>query len=228
MRRLFCVAIVVCMASSLVAQYGGGVRYLSIQDGYLDDHFQGHFHNSMLSAYAMYWFRLKEKRVEFLPEIGYARSINSASLLAGPFHSMSSVSLQLNTDIYFLDFGNDCNCPTFSKQSNTINRGLFLEVSPGIEHRQLTLSRTNENNEQVLKRFSRTLPRVMAGLGFDIGVSELITITPIGGVGFQWYGQWDALEEALSTAPSSASGSEMVAHLGLRMLFRPDYKRRRR
>ena len=78
-----------------------------------------------------YWFRLKEKRVEFLPEISYEKYQQDFGLTKD---EISTLNFYFNTNFYLLDFEGDCNCPTFSKGGNFFEKGFFLQVSPGISY----------------------------------------------------------------------------------------------
>ncbi len=217
------------------AQFGVGARYSDIKDAYWHEVFETHnratYSDQLISVYALYWFRLKKKRIEFLPEVGYTRSLNKGSEeFSARFSNMYA---QVNVDFYFLDLGDDCNCPTFSKQGNVLKRSLFAEISPGIEFRKFIWDHQG-SCETCSFTLSKTVPKVYTGLGFDIGVSDLVTITPIAGIGFILDTQWEENLESLigvdETLISSQSGrnSDVTSNFGLRVLFRPDYLRRRR
>jgi len=122
-----------------------------------------------------YWFRLKDKRIEFTPELNYfsATVEPSGSVLL----TTTLYSFFFNTNIYLLDLLNDCDCPTFSKQSGILQRGFFVQISPGLslpqfEHDLSRINSTERNTGDLA--FS-----VGAGLGFDIGIADLITVTPM-------------------------------------------------
>lgn len=213
------------------AQFGIGGRYSSISDGYWQEVFNDGYSDQLGSIYGMYWFRLKKKRVEFLPEIGYYHSFNTSSLQPGLTPDLQAFYLQFNTDIYFFDFGSDCNCPTFSKQGDLLQRGFFVEVSPGIEFRKLGMDYLDGN---VLSRriFKTTVPKIYGGLGFDIGASDLITVTPYAGVTYAFNTAWDGVEEFLDVDPGPLNQEgrdrDFLFNAGIRVLLRPDYLRGRR
>ena len=77
-----------------------------------------------------YWFRLKNVRVEFYPEISAMLSTSTYSFSPDTnlpqSYKLQGGGLGVNTHIYFLDLINDCECPTFSKKNSFINKGLFL------------------------------------------------------------------------------------------------------
>ena len=137
------------------------------------------------------WFRLKNVRVEFLPELNYSQfstDVETSEETIGL--SSSFASLFVNTHIYFLDFFGDCNCPTFSKDGSTINKGIFLQVSPGLSYLTNTFDAENGKNTSSDFAFS-----IAAGLGIDIGISDLFTITPYGGLRYYPTVTWDNLNQ---------------------------------
>ena len=232
--RNICCVLFLCLLPTIgTSQFGVGVRSQWVHNGYWHDVFEeanGEYPRQSIAVYGMYWLRLKEKRVEFLPEVGYFFSGTHGGEIAES--RMSGITFRINTDIYFLDLSNDCNCPTFSKQNDFLKRGLFLEVSPGVEFRSLEVDGAWETGVPVSEKFNKSVFGIYAGLGLDFGLSDLITITP--SVGLRWLGntEWDGLDEFL---PVNGSGfddkgknQELATQAGIRVLFRPDYVRRRR
>ncbi len=123
-----------------------------------------------------YWFRLKNTRIEFLPEINYA-SFNQFQLNGSSIdRSNEMYSFFFNTNIYLLDLVNDCNCPTFSKQNDLVKKGFFVQISPGFSYGVHDLS----SEERVVELNSSAFS-VGLGLGLDVGVSNILTITPLAG-----------------------------------------------
>jgi hypothetical protein len=117
-----------------------------------------------------YEFSSKNYRIAFVPEIGGALFENEIIDL-GTFKN-KTLRFQLNTHIYFLDFKGDCDCPTFSKKGNPLKKGLFLNISPGVSFFANTVETRNTNITDILIK-----PNIGAGLGYDIGLNENITIT---------------------------------------------------
>lgn len=124
------------------------------------------------SAGVDYWFRLKNKRVEFLPELNYMQLGNSLPAYAE--NQAKVYSFFFNTNIYFLDFAGDCDCPTWSKEGPTLEKGLFLQLSPGASYWDATIGADD------FYLANRTVVFSIGGaLGFDLGLSDLITLTPM-------------------------------------------------
>lgn len=123
-----------------------------------------------------YWFRLKNQRIEFTPELSYA-FYESVPLANVYDFKIEFFSFQFNTNFYLLDLLNDCNCPTFSKQNDFFKKGFFIRVAPGI-----TGIRFNNNDPDLAdwpNEFGNLQPMIALGAGLDIGLSDLITISPI-------------------------------------------------
>ncbi len=173
-----------------------------------------------------YWFKLNNTRIEFLPQLAYSRS--QTALVGDDFvdgYNLNQAHLNLNTNIYFLDLKSDCDCPTFSKQGNFFTKGLFLQLSPGIAY---SFEKINyvpaTQNASTDADFSF---KIGAALGFDIGISDLLTITPI--VGYNWYpsvnwNNFDLLHYdavSISNTPNETKVTQL--QFGIRVGFRPDY-----
>lgn len=118
-----------------------------------------------------YWTRLKERRIEFLPELNFTRKLSGLDF--------NALQVYVNTRIYPLDFLNDCHCPTFSKQNDVFKKGFFVMISPGAG-----MYAFDEDDWKAI--FSGKV-----GVGLDLGVSETVTISPILFHTWQSKGQWD-------------------------------------
>lgn len=148
-----------------------------------------------------YWHRLKDARIEFLPELSasiYRETlINNeiiADLRAGT--ELNIYSLQYHTNIYPFDITGDCDCPTFSKKGPTLQKGFFIQLSPGINLLQAKIqpSSTLPVEFSALEE-TGALFSLGAGLGFDLGLSDLVTISPFAGANWLFSAKWDKLEE---------------------------------
>jgi hypothetical protein len=168
-----------------------------------------------------YWFRLKNIRIEFMPEVGYsnmeAEIVPLDDLFPNQFQT-TAYHFQLNTNIYAFNIATDCECPTWSKSEPILQKGFFFQLSPGVAFFQQEISR--EGQEPIESEdFTYTLA---AGAGLDIGVSDLLTITPM--VKY-WYipeAGWAGLDEALGIEESVSSISYL--EFALRIGVRFDYK----
>ena len=139
------------------------------------------------------WFRLKNARVEFFPELNYARysvdwDDNETSL------KHQQISLFANTHFYLFDLEGDCDCPTFSKDGNFIKKGFYVELSPGLSYATSTFKNRNDSPSN-----SYLVPSIGLGVGVDIGLSDLLTITPMIRFRRHFGVQWENLIDNLNT-----------------------------
>lgn len=151
-----------------------------------------------------YWFRLKNKRLEFIPEIGYT------SLPGNDEISASGFNVNLNVLIYPLDFHNDCNsCPTFSKEGGTIKKGFHWIIAPSWANLSLETPLIDLSSND-LSTF-----RLGLGAGLDIGVTNLLAVTPI--IMINVGKQFDEF-----SIPGEDASRYRQVHLGLRATLRLD------
>lgn len=227
--RLLLIAFVLLFSYSSKAQFGAGLSYdleRAPQWDLLDMGSDSIDRSEQFASFSVYyWFRLKNRRIEFLPEIAYRRNFGSIEpdRLLGQTHS---IDINFNSDFYVFDLASDCNCPTFSKDGDILKRGFFVEVSPGLSFRQYEIkpSESNENPEAT-DRITDVLAKVAVGIGLDIGVNDLLTITPT--IKNEWHFGADWVNFASRTPQFDLkTGRSDLSYLrfGLRLTFRPDYK----
>lgn len=155
--------------------------------------------SNILDASVHYWTRLKRYRLEFLPGVLFQ------NLSTQEQANYQNIGVSVPVSIYLLDFVNDCDCPTFSKNSFWFQKGFFIRLTPSWS--------TNINSSS-----PQALNQLLGGgisVGIDFGLSDLLTITPLIG-----YGQVHSL-----SGPPSHGG---YFHAGLSLLFRHDYRNRYR
>ncbi len=162
---------------------------------------------SGVEAALHYWWRLPEHRLEFFPEVSYALvSVESSS----PLSEVQRYGLSIPVRAYVLDFVSDCDCPTFSKQNDLFKDGFFLQLSGGYFFSRANDTTTGDGTTD----WSGTLGGSL-GMGLDIGLSDLVTLTPM--VNYSLYGD-----------PSGDQGQPHIDkewRIGLSATFRPDYKK---
>ncbi len=173
-----------------------------------------------------YWFRLKNARVEFLPEINYARYERTLDPVAES--TVNNLSLFFNANIYFLDFFGDCDCPTFSKREPFFKKGLFLRLSPGISYLDQTLASTVPISSGAGLGVPEiddegVAPSIGVGLGFDVGLSDLLTLSPLATIRYYPSTEWEGLNgENVNLAIRSAESGIWQFLIGIRLGFRTD------
>ena len=140
--KLFFAILFLTITHSTFAQFGvsGAWQSFRADDWHQFENSQNGSTTSAATGYAAsvnYWFRLKEKRVEFLPELSYGR--HELAVDAGKFKHQT-LSFFFNVNIYPFDFGSDCNCPTWSKTGNFFTKGFYLQFTIGGSFFRNTLS----------------------------------------------------------------------------------------
>lgn len=178
-----------------------------------------------------YWVRLKNYRVEFLPELNVAqfKSEPNAKIPGVESFSNQFYSFFLNTNFYLFDFLGDCNCPTFSKQGQLLKKGFFVQLSPGISYLQNKVSINQEAAIFFDKSYASSdwAVNIGAGVGLDIGLSDFVTITPIIGLRYFPVAKWDKLHTysgILEEQTHIEESSIWQLSAGARLGFRLDYK----
>jgi hypothetical protein len=214
------------IATSLFAQFGITSRYEIISahewESTFDQNTTAEFMNQRAAISINYWFRIKNIRIEFLPEAGYAFPVKNSTLPQQG--SIESFYFFLNTDLYLFDIANDCNCPTFSKDGGLLEKGFFIEVSPGLTYQMRKLEQQASTPVEQPQKSNQVHFRLDAGIGFDIGISNLLTITPVARIGWIPSGNWEGLAGWLDVPneDSSETSTVLLPGFGVRIQFRPN------
>ncbi|HUR30996.1 MAG TPA: hypothetical protein VMZ69_06160 [Saprospiraceae bacterium] len=201
------------------SQISLNVRYLSGKSEILDAQniSQDGFHAS-----AEYHLRLKEKRLEFRPGLGY-RSTTAGTSKDGYFNSFD---FDLGTAIYPFDFAGDCHCPTFSKDGGLFKKGFFLEVIPGVGYQILSRLRSEPNDPSKLPIRSKNINWKLGGAaGLDIGISDHFTLTPMLSATMLSASEWDGLRQ---DGTSANLDDYVYFGAGIRITYNAEDKKRRR
>lgn len=181
-----------------------------------------------------YWFRLENIRIEFLPEVTFTLPTEetlSPSIGDNFTSEFSQLSFYLNTNLYFLDFENDCDCPTFSKQGTFVPKALHLIINPGISLYQNDINILS--NDPSGFGVTGLAYNIGAGLGLDIGINNLLTITPFFMINYSSSFSSEAIDQYSAITlcedpqlcdliPEDAA-SNFHPQFGIRINLRPDY-----
>lgn len=221
--------------SQSYAQFGTAVKYDRNSYGEWNDFaVDSKMHGSDITIGFNYWKSLKEKRIDFLPEITYSfknkfESFNNTapSPIQAYETNLQRIGFIFNTHVYPMDFSGDCNCPTFSKQNDFLKKGLFFILSPGVEYFISDLS--YEDIEQ--EGSSSIAFKIGTGVGLDIGVSNLLTISPFAMINY--YPKMIGSDHLTTLQELRCPSCDLLAventgnlqpQFGIRLTFRPDYK----
>ncbi len=161
-----------------------------------------------------YWFRLENYRVEFFPEIGY--TTHTAFKQSSQNLTYSSYYARVNTHFYVLDFEADCKCPTFSNQSPWFSKGFFLMAVAGAAMQNYPSSIPFPDGS------SQIIFQAGLGAGIDIGIIDLITLTPYVSYLYHITPHWEGLASSLQIETESAREKSTMTSVqaGLRVGFR--------
>ncbi|MEM1123283.1 MAG: hypothetical protein AAGJ18_22775 [Bacteroidota bacterium] len=104
--------------------------------------------------------------------------------------SFNQYGIGLQTKFYPLSLEADCDCPTFSREAGILEKGLFLQVTPGVSFFNGKATATEVVSEGSDTNFSLGL-----GIGVDIGLSDQITISPLATFNRHFGVTWESLQE---------------------------------
>jgi len=141
---------------------------------------------------------------------------------------LNSFNFNLPVHFYFLDLNSDCDCPTFSKQSDFLSKGLYFFINPGVSLNRQTISINAEPSTDYDYQYLSY--RLGVGLGYDVGLSDLLTITPF--VSYNYGFAYDSspmnsFSEIICPSCNilNIENSTLTQiQLGVRFSFRPDYQ----
>jgi hypothetical protein len=181
--------------------------------------------NANQSASLDYWFRLEKRRIEFLPMVGY--SIFTSKSDNNLTFNGSSYNAAMNVNIYFMDLAEDCDCPTFSKEGGLLKKGIFFNVAPIVK--AFTLK---GNNATVTSKIKKIAPGLRIGLGLDIGISDLVTISPLLGYERTTMLNWENMSSILKPTTveeniaSNYGNTFAEVRMGMRFVKKNGFRRR--
>lgn len=157
-----------------------------------------------------YSLRLKKVRIELHP--GVSLAYGSGDFLESDL-AFSEKGASLNVPILFypLDFADDCNCPTFNKQGEVFEKGLYILIQPAIRHIWRSL-----NDQDTFPKFQGFQPEIGLGLGFDFGLSRQTTLSTFVVLSRTFNGHYE-LDEVSKTWEKSPA--HMKLQLGFRYLW---------
>ena len=227
---LTCCMIGICLHT--YAQFGMSARYATNDFGYWSEVVEGInggslWDNNMELAIDYNFRRPLDQRVEFFIE---GRYLSNSTALISPggnesVYNFNGFGLGVNTNVYFLDFNGDCDCPTFGKEGGLLKKGLYLQFNAAASYwnKEATfLANTND---------SSILIDVGVGIGLDIGISNLLTISPIATVNYYPIATWEgfALEQGiLNRSNPNSNTSISMLKFGFRIGLHPDFIKERR
>jgi hypothetical protein len=167
-----------------------------------------------------YWIPMKTYRVDFMPEVNYTQLEDITVVGPGSTFKQQWMSLFINTNFYLFDLEGDCDCPTFSKSGNFFSKGFFIQASPGISYLDQSIEFGDTTYESEV-----FAPSLGVGIGLDLGISDLITITPLVTYRYFFQADWEGLNTLIDELPvgfeiTSSESTIRQFHAGVRLGLR--------
>ena len=219
--RQFQILFFLCLAVSLKAQIG--IQASAIFNTASDDFLTGagvvpgETFESGGEIAVNYWFRLPKQRIEFLPTVRFGTSKFGPSNI-----TLHEFGAEMKANIYTFDFLGDCDCPTFGKQGPQLQKGFFVQVSGGYSFYISTFTTELE----VLEVANANVFTLGGAIGLDVGLSNLVTLTPIVGARFGTSPYRDFFLTNVNGTNVTPSTSKLTTlHAGLLVSFRFDHKK---
>jgi len=177
--------------------------------------------SSSMTLSVDYWLRLPNLRIEFYPNISYhqaSTTIPNALVGNGDLDlGLRQMGLGIYTHVYLLDMIGDCDCPTFSKQGGLMKKGFFILAEIGADYSQKNAANLGFTDGNIDFKAA-------VGLGLDIGVTDLLTVSPF--IQYRFYPavSWHELGPIFSLPDNNVEANLSQIQLGVRVGFRPDYR----
>ncbi|OAV45352.1 hypothetical protein [Lewinella sp. 4G2] len=214
--RIFLLLLVLCCSVPAAAQFGVSAFYnvnnldVPQNDAWPEGRYADLDNGPELQL--NYWFRLPNQRIEFQPTLFFSRAGLRESNQSTTY---SSIGLQMEVNVYPFDFGGDCDCPTFGKQGPALQKGFFIQGSAGFAIDVLGSSLFDNAGGGLVYG---------GGAGLDIGISDLITLTPTATIRRSDPYRNIALVD--QNGEDAGTPNKLLTYqLGLQATFRFDHKR---
>ena len=180
--RCFAIAILMCLCSQINAQLGLRTKYnintFPDWDSYIDVTTEGEITKIFPTTMEIgldFRFKMKSLRIELLPDLSFGlRTETIVGFNRGS--DFTYLTFNLNTQIYVFDLKGNTTNPTASNNGNAFRENFFLSVTPGL----LLSRRVTTRGQALVGPYTQTQTnfRIGIGAGYDIGVDNLLTITP--------------------------------------------------
>ena len=210
--------VILCLSFQLGhSQFGISLQGMNYRPSAIEEKVESSVYNLQYGAAVDYWMRLRDYRWEMVPTVSYTLGqTTSTSFNENSDLSMQALGFHFKNNLYLLDFENDCNCPTFSKQGGWFQKAFFIQVAPGYSMNWLQhVDPSSEGNE------IKHLFELGIGAGFDFGLSDLITISPY--FNYVWTSNFEY--DYISSTEETIKSNLQHFVVGLRLGLRPDYAR---
>lgn len=209
MKKLSLILSLCIISSTVFAQFGLNLGYrINSETDWQPFVMKENFLGAAPKIGLDYWFRLKKVRVEFSPELNYSRyTDNYTSNLDDTYDFKVNVyGFHFNTNIYPLNFKDDCNCPTFKKDGQILDKGFHFILSPGVNYYNFKINDDSYITDDIV--FSAGL-----GVGLDLGLTDYITLTPMVLYNRHFGVTWEDLDQALGYLDALPEGASTTTDI---------------
>jgi hypothetical protein len=161
-----------------------------------------------------YGFSMKHYRVDFYPEITFRRAVFNNYQRVG-LHTDATLlqyGLNIRMQVYPLDLlsKQGMQCPSF-RRGDIFSKGLYFSVKPGVFYSSKQLEMNADIGTPVQAEDAGFIFGFGLGTGLDIGISELISITPNLSYNFYLKEEW----EGFSATYGQSSFNDKTAYSGI-------------
>ena len=140
-------------------------------------------------------FGLKNIRIDFYPGVKY----NSQTfIIEDSKFKWTLAGFQVTAKFYTFDLNGNCNCPTFGHGGETFKKGFHFTLSPGVDYLFLIHQANSTENHTIDINQEKIIFSISGGAGLDIGLSELLTLTPVVNLRYFPPVEWKGLTKEVS------------------------------
>ena len=226
-KKIFFSVLFLILSHSLIGQIGVIARYSSNNfsdwSGVTRAVHNGPIWENHLEFGLDYWFKPGEYRAEYLIELSY---LSKTTSYGNWDYNLSGYTFGVKSNLYIFDFLGDCDCPTFKKEGGFFKKGFFLQWNAHAGYWQKDIGRAMQTlaDPNVAIDFG-------IGAGIDIGISELLTISPV--ITYQYFPwlTWEqfSLNHGIGGLENfNAKITAGMFKVGVRIGFRPDFLKEQR
>lgn len=173
------------------------------------------FFSSMVEFGLDYGISFSQVRLKLHPYLSYGQGTtqirNSTEYL-----NLRQYGLGLDFRYYPMDDSDNCNCPTFSKQGDFLQKSFFVLLTLGVRKYKLDTALESVPED------SGIAYQIAVGAGLDFGFSDFFTLTPFTQLAYGGGYNYSTLQSAYDV-PNDFKSSVVQTVLGVRMGFRFEY-----
>lgn len=97
--------------------------------------------------------------------------------------------LSITGKIFLLSLEADCDCPTFSRDAGLLEKGFFVEISPGISN-----FKASATDQSLISEDTGFSFKMGIGMGLEIGFNDYVTISPFVRYNRYFNMEWEGLQ----------------------------------